>query len=805
MTCPDCKTRNANEARYCTNCGILFRKDVLHRKAPQPAVPKNSLLRLGAVVVAAAIGGGAGFVISNTPKGLEHRPTFILGGVILGAALVYVVSGLRVIFLTNQYRVKLTALNMQVNSAVNRAINQSKDAVDTSRGGKKDEAAVLNLPALQKLGEAHLLNHDIDESIKAFEQAINGGLKDPKVFNNSAVAFIRAGRMRHAMTSLESAVQAKNGSGLSEQTTANLAHYFGSLRVGSINDNLRRAENEVQELINKNGESPTYLNRLGLIQIREGNFDAAYKHFEKSLALAKDKKLQVADARNNMGVAKFHAGEFKAAALEFQQALKVDPGHARAESNLGVTMIVQGFVKSGIETLIKAATVDPRSCSVLNNLGYAYCVSGAFNDGIKTLLQAVQLDLNAFEPVYNLGKVYADHDLPEVAGRYLDRANQIDTSSWEALLAGGVVLMQQGEYDHAMELVRKAYDIAPKSAEILMTYGTCATMLKDYDSAVQYMMMAIAMEHSKREAYARLGWVHMQRHDASEAARVLGAALNMSDDDAYLSDNYGLCQLELWAKDLAGKHFKRVLQLEPNYKRVWYHMGLNAVASKNLDDAISCWDKTITYEPKYIDGHANLGVACYLADKYDKAIEQFKQVLFMHSERMQDFAHLAMATAKKGVSIRKKCKDPNDQHNPKVVEAYKLFNSAVQMFDKALEMEPENVVLHSNRGLACFFANRVEEAMMEWSNVTRIDPEYAKKRGKLQQSVFDESAVTFFPLNIAERAASYPLKTGPYLYKVDGGYDTEDWELILDEELAKVPQISREVDHVERKLRALKL
>lgn len=802
MTCPSCKTRAGSETRYCVSCGIIFRKDVLEKRAPQPAVSKNAGLRLGGVIVAGAIGGLAGFILSATH--LEKRPFFILGGVILGAILVYVVISFRIIFLSNKYRVQLASLNHQVNSVVNKVLSSNKDILEKARA--KKEKVDVDLEALQKVGEAHLLNLEIDESIKAFEQVLNTGKKKPDLLNNTAVAMIRAGRMRHAMTSLEEAVQPLNGTQPPDAAFLNLAHYFGSLRVGSVTENIRRAHRQVLELIKKNGESVRYLHRLGMIEVRAGNFDQAIKHFERALELGNDHKLQTADSRNNLGVAKFYKGDYKNAAIEFQHAVRLDPGHARAQSNLGVTMIIQGQVKSGIETLIKAAAIDPRSCSVHNNLGYAFCTAGAVNDGVKALSHAVELDLNAFEPVYNLGKIYADYDLPELATRYLDRANQIDTSSWESLLATGAVQMQQGNYDAARDLISRAHEIAPRSSEILLTYAVCLTILKDYDTAVDFLMRAIGYEHDKKEAYARLGWVHMQKNDPAEAAKVLGAALNLEDNDARLSDNYGLCQMELWAKDLASKHFKRALQLDPNYKRAWYHLGMNAIASKNLEEAASCFEKTTNFEPKFIDGHANLGVTYYMLEKHDKAITQLKQVLFLHSERMQDFSHLAMAIAKKGVSIRKKCKDPNDRQDNKVLEAHKLFNQAVQMFDKALEIEPNNVVLHSNRGLALFFANHVEDAMMEWSTVTRLDPEYAKKRGKLQQSVFDESAVSFFTINLAERAASYPLRTGPFLYKVDGGYDTEDWELVLEDEgLARVPSIAKEADHFERKLRALRL
>jgi len=170
---------------------------------------------------------------------------------------------------------------------------------------------------------------------------------------------------------------------------------------------------------------------------------------------------------------------------------------------------------------------------------------------------------------------------------------------------------------------------------------------------------------------------------------------------------------------------------------------------------------------------------------------------------MQDFSNLGLALAKHGVFIRKDSRNPQDPRYKESTEKHKL---AVDMFDRALALEPNNVMLHSNRGLACYFANRPEDALAEWSLVTKLDPSYARRRQKVMQSEFDESAITFAELDIRERSERVPPKTADYLYKLSPGYGTEEWSFIIDDaRLTDIPDLSQKSRYMERKLKALRV
>ena len=142
----------------------------------------------------------------------------------------------------------------------------------------------------------------------------------------------------------------------------------------------------------------------------------------------------------------------------------------------------------------------------------------------------------------------------------------------------------------------------------------------------------------------------------------------------------------------------------------------------------------------------------------------------------------------------------------KLKQALQKQKLAIDQFDQALEMDPRNVIVHSNRGLACYFANRPEEAMAEWANVTRLDPQYANRRGTAIQREFDDSQVDYVPLNVPDRAIRMPLKTADYLPRFLWGYDVGEWEIIVsDPALAALPEQLRALRALERDQRAIGL
>jgi tetratricopeptide (TPR) repeat protein len=253
--------------------------------------------------------------------------------------------------------------------------------------------------------------------------------------------------------------------------------------------------------------------------------------------------------------------------------------------------------------------------------------------------------------------------------------------------------------------------------------------------------------------------------------------------------------------DEALRHFRRALQIEPDMGAAHYHIGSVYMLLKQMEQAAKEWEIAAKKEPTNADCMTNLGVAHYKNGRFDLAVSEFRRVITLRSNRMEDFSNLALSYAKQGMALRQQSRKPDDL---KAKESQERSKIAIEMFDRALAMQPQNVMLHSNRGLACYFANRPEEAMVEWTAVSRIDPAYARRRGQRQQSEFDDTMIAFIPVDVSVRAMALPAKTSDYLSRYVPSYDVEEWSLILmEKELEAVPEMTRQARHLERLLNSL--
>ncbi|BDI32301.1 hypothetical protein CCAX7_43520 [Capsulimonas corticalis] len=789
MICSYCGARTNPGAVVCNNCGVILRAGDTEKRLPKPAVKRGSLVRIAAIAVAAIAGAIVGKLMIGV---LLHVPpaagTAI--GAVMGAALVYVVSGAKFLYYSNLYRTRHAFLQSRIRNVLSSSEQKYEKVLE------KNATAEARL----SLAVAHLLQDEVEKSVQEFQRAQKMGAKEPPFFNNAGVALARRGSIPQ---SVEMFQRASSLNGHHGEPHANLAHAIVQSAEAVDELNTERALAEVQCTVEIDGDKPIYHDWKGLILCRAKKYDLAIDEFNKAINCPGYTKFTRADAHNNIAVALFMKGDIRGAMTEVQSALRLDPSHGRALSNLGVLTLLQGNAATGLETLQAARKLDPKSAPVRNNLGYGMCRVGAVNEGIREFREGILLDPGIFEPYYNLGKIYIDADVLEVAERNLVRAMQLNSQSWETLVAMALIRLHQEQMDAALELLTDANNISKKQPLTLATMGICHTRLGNYKLAARLLLEASELDPGNSEFHAHLGWLYIHEDSITVAGERFSEAISIDSKIPEYHNNIGLCQISNGAYDAALTSFRKCESLNPDFTKTHYHLGYVFALQKNLDLAVKEWEQTVRVEGAFADGHVNLGVAYYQKENYDKAGVEFRRVIGLRQDRMEDFSNLALALSKQGISIRKASRTKDDAKWKESVERHK---QALDMFDRALALDPKNVMLHSNRGLSCFFANRPEDAMQEWAIVSKIDPNYARKREKKQQSEFDDSAVGFVSLNLLDRVATIKPRTADYVYQLSPGYDTDSWDLMIDDAAMKdIPELNRQSRQLERSLQALTL
>lgn len=743
MVCPYCTTKNLPGTQVCAHCGAILRE--IKRARPAP----------------------------------KERPH------LAGAAKSLLVG--------NKWRAQHAHVHSRIKHTIVKA--EEKIEADLNAHGSNPQSRLT-------LALLHILKDETERGVQEFQQAQRLGASGVEFNNNAGVALAKRGNLPQSVEMFDRAAAAPDAANVTgAQPHANLTYVLSRLADGHNTHVSDQAVHEVQKALKGDPKNPKHYNRLGLILCRDGRCEEGLVQFGEALRLAAGSEAAEADAHNNRGLAQALAGEIAEAAEEFQAALKLDCGHGHALCNQALLQLQQGQLDTALDLLHRAVRLCPASALVHSNYGYALSKALAINEGIREFKEATTLDPQLVEPVYNQAKSYADEGLYDIAERYLIRAQQLNPDKWEILNTLGVVRMALHQLPHALECLQAANRLCHNQKLILINLGLCLALSGNDTEAERIFRQAAQVAKDDPEVNMHLGWLYMRRHSVSQAMIELQTALSRDDKLAIAHNNCGLCEIEMGNYEEATKHFRKALAIDSEMGAVHYHIGSVHMLLKQIDAAVKEWETAAKLEPTNADCLANLGVAYYKDHKIDMAVTEFRRVITLRQTRMEDFANLALAYGKQAMALKQQSRKPDDL---KAKESRERSKIAVEMFDRALELRPNNVMLHSNRGLACFFANRPEEAVVEWTMVTRLDPDYARRRGKAQQTEFDDTMVAYVPIDIAVRAMAVPAKTSGYLTRYAPSYDVDEMDLVISEEmLQEIPELTREAHRLERLINSL--
>jgi tetratricopeptide (TPR) repeat protein len=197
--------------------------------------------------------------------------------------------------------------------------------------------------------------------------------------------------------------------------------------------------------------------------------------------------------------------------------------------------------------------------------------------------------------------------------------------------------------------------------------------------------------------------------------------INPYDSEAW--KNKGLVLVMLQKPGEALKAFNKAIEINPHYSDAWTGKGLALTELNKFDKAIKAYDKAIEINPQDSDAWTGKGLAFEGLNKPEEAIKAYDKAIELNP---QDSIALK---SKKALSLSTTGK-PSDS----VTESQDLvsqgiilgksgqYNEAMKVFDKAIELNPQNSDAWTGKGLVFEGLNKPEEAMNAYDKALEIDP-----------------------------------------------------------------------------------
>ena len=213
----------------------------------------------------------------------------------------------------------------------------------------------------------------------------------------------------------------------------------------------------------------------------------------------------------------------------------------------------------------------------------------------------------------------------------------------------------------------------------------------------------LELRKNQEEALRNFGEAYIREGDYTKALGKLLEAEKLYAEDQHLQYDLGLVYMAKERLDLAIHHFKKAVEIKPDYTPAKNSLGAAYLAQKKWDDAISCF-KEITGDLLYVTPHfplSNLGWAYYNKKEYRLAEKYYQDALKIEPRfaiALSGLGKTYIATGRISEAIAALEKAVKNSPNSAelyldLADAYRLsreYKKAFDAYSKVIELAPDS-------------------------------------------------------------------------------------------------------------------
>jgi tetratricopeptide (TPR) repeat protein len=416
---------------------------------------------------------------------------------------------------------------------------------------------------------------------------------------------------------------------------------------------------------------------------------------------------------------------------------------------------------------------NQQKAQAFTNRGHAYNSKRQFVEAIADHTEAIRLDPQLSYPFSARGYAYQERGEMDKALSDLTQSIRLDPNSDAAYYNRGLLLNRRGQFAEALTDFDEAVRCSPESADRLVARALCYFAMNDINRALASFDGAIAAEPgnampylARSNFYARMGNADKQQRDYQQALSLNSNAKNLSMEVAQ------------WFPDKAkvdakrNKHFQfdNIGLLPPNNLNLSPQQFLSRNAGKtyhqlfeeaklahdqgNFEDEIALWNDVVAMNISTIQAAPavmNRGNAYSAKGDLDRALQDYNQAIEINPENAGAYVNRALVLAKKGDS-----------------------ESAMNDYAKAISLNPKQWEAYFDRAAELRDRKKPCEAMDDLDKVTELNPEFAgayinrgsiyARQGELDEAIDDYNTALSRDPNLAE---VHVIRANIFLQKKD--------------------------------------
>jgi len=405
------------------------------------------------------------------------------------------------------------------------------------------------------------------------------------------------------------------------------------------------------------------------------------------------------------------------AALEL--LARADPEDHRTHGLSAMTLFDLGRNDEALEGMDRAVALNPGNANGHMWRGVVLGALGRREEAVAAYDRAKALDPADPATLLNLGttlsNAFGEH---EAALAAFDRAAALDALSPGVQSNRGVVLDRLGRLEEARDAYRRALELGPahgnadpsrrgvlsaREAEALghARLGDVLLRLGEVDEGSAELDRAVELDPDLGFARAKRGGALGAVGRNKEALTDLDRAIELGiTDDHEVYYNRGCVLEQLGQPDEALEAYKQALEIRADFDGAHLNRGSLLQNLNRIEEARAAYAEWARKNPRSSLAHARLGWVEALLGKIKAGMQNCTRAIELDPARPDGFVNRGL--------IR--------------LNALRQPRAALKDFDQALQVAPDHIWAHNNRGAALRGLGREQDALASFEQALRRNP-----------------------------------------------------------------------------------
>ncbi|KAL4474837.1 hypothetical protein ABPG74_001533 [Tetrahymena malaccensis] len=238
---------------------------------------------------------------------------------------------------------------------------------------------------------------------------------------------------------------------------------------------------------------------------------------------------------------------------------------------------------------------------------------------------------------YNKGRELYSNECFQESIEVLKEAFDINPTSHQCLSLIGNNYFEQKQYIEAIDYYTKSVNVFPENSVAYKSLGHCYLNLKQYDVAIENLKKSVIFNPEFSHAYNLLGVCYHNLADSKNASESYIKANSLCPQQSIPLFNLGNIYLKKKMAEESKMWYEKAILTNPNYIDAYTNLGVVYCEQNQFEQALVNFEKAAQVDPLSASTNHNMWFACMKLQKYDYAINFFKNMLKINGTQQTNY------------------------------------------------------------------------------------------------------------------------------------------------------------------------